>query len=142
MRYLLASALLVLTACGGGDTTAPDPMAGTWNATTMNGAPLPATYTAGSIQIRVVSRRLTLIGDGGMWNDSTVMTVSGLAWNNFQPVVYNSSRGDFIKWWRNGNAITVVGSGASSQLALFFILQADGSLLSDFNDGMAVVYRR
>lgn len=125
--------LLICLACGK-DSTAPDPLNGTYNAVSVNGFPLPATYTVGVIQETVYHRRLMLLNGLGSWDDSTVVVTSGTK--------YNASQGEFIKWTVSGNRLTVLGSSPSSQLALFFIVQPDGSLLSDFNDGMSIVYRR
>jgi hypothetical protein len=57
--------------------------------------PLPATYDYWLLHYRVIARKLTLIGSGGIWNDSTVLTTDGLAGGQ-----YNASRSEFIKWAR------------------------------------------
>lgn len=150
----VALALVSLAACGG-DSTAPNPtkqLSGDYHAVSVNGVPLPATFTVNytftglsySYQTRVVARNLNLIGNLGMWSDSTEFTVGGV-WQGYRT-------GEFIKWWISGNGITVVSSNPQhGDFALFFTLQPDGSLVSTdsslVSTGMSaftetVVYRR
>jgi hypothetical protein len=75
---LLLSAL-ALAACGGSDSTRPDSFSwvGTWQLTTVNGQPVPATLTSLGYQYRFVSRTLTVHGDGSaVWVDSTESVIA------------------------------------------------------------------
>ena len=145
-RFALASFLIIASGCGG--STAPDPLAqwnGDWNAVTLNGSPLPATYTTNytlngvnySFQTRAVSRRLTIIGTGGIFTDSTEMTSNGRT-DYF-------GGGSFIKWSIAGNQITVVSASpcyCSRDFTTSFTVQSDGSLLNTDFDGANVIYRK
>jgi hypothetical protein len=70
--------LSVAASCGSDSGTAPAQVnaAGTWNLTTFNGAPLPATIQRSSPKIELLSDKLVLLPDGTFTDTYSIRNTS------------------------------------------------------------------
>jgi len=82
MRRMLAivctAATVLLAGCDSNDTTGPsqNPVAGTWNLTTVNGTPLPFTIQA-TPKIEVTSDQLVVLANGTFTESTQTRTTNG-----------------------------------------------------------------
>lgn len=98
---LLALALSSVVACHGSDTTAPAAsLAGTWNLTTVNGAPLPFTAQAANPKIEVLNDQIVGTAAGTFTENGSLRITDATGAVSSQPIV------DSGTWTGSGTAVS------------------------------------
>ena len=134
IAILLAALALTVTACGGGDSTGPASIAGTYNLQTVNNAPLPFTTSQdATYKAEILSWALTLNDnksysyvfrgqstDNGQTTVNTITsngtyTVTGLTVDMFDP-----GDNSHLAATVDGNALTIVVDGPVGVFTLRF----------------------
>lgn len=108
MRRLSAClALLVLVACGGGDSaTNPnsDSLAGVYSLQTINGTPLPFTVQSGATVGQIVSDVITM-ADGGTWSEAFAVQITATGSTTHQTGANGGT------WVRVGSGVSLISDG-------------------------------
>lgn len=133
MRRLTAALAFALagTALACSDSTKPsESLVGTWNLSTVNGAPLPFTLQASNPKVEVVQDQFVGTADDRFTENGTGRFTSSTG------VVSNVSFTDAGTWTVNGNAITIRFDSDNSSLSG----SIDGSTLTVGGFGLSQVY--
>lgn len=136
MRRMLVTictlAIAALSGCGSDSATAPTTVSaiGTWNLTTINGAPLPFTFQAANPKLEILSDQYILAADGTFTESFQLRATdgTGISTQAF------SDRGTYSV---NGTALVVVYTDGSRLTAS---LSANAVTIAQ--QGAALVYSR